>query len=393
MNTAVYPASARQRLARLRGSTLIKAFVAGGSVIVAFLICETFVRMIEPQQLVVSPSQLYRPDPVFGWRLKEDLDTVVNTGGGNVYFRTDGRGYRITGKATAQAVADRGGVTRILTIGDSFLEAASLEFEEALPERLRFGLSDHLQQAVSVSSDSAAGWDLNQYYFAARAALNREAYDVGIVFLYVGNDINSGRVDHYEPEQVVSYHTLRVPQSFSKKEVIDALLYPVNDFLEARSHLFVMSKRRLEMPLAKLGLTPMYFPAVFKISEEASDRWDVSTAICRDIYEEFRRRGAGTLFVLIPAPYQVDQAAFARYVEAFNIDVASVDLELPNKLLARRFSEASLRLVDPLPQMRLRHEAGVQLYGVVDRHLNAEGHRVLAETLLPVVKALIGEKY
>jgi lysophospholipase L1-like esterase len=135
----------------------------------------------------------------------------------------------------------------------------------------------------------------------------------------------------------------------------------------------------------------MYFPAVFELSEAASDRWEVSTAICRDIQAEFAKHDARVLFVLIPAPYQVDQAAFAKYVEAFNIDVSSVDLELPNRLLAQRFLDASLRLVDPLAEMRLRQQAGTRLYGSVDRHLNAEGHSVLAEILLPVIETLVAE--
>ena len=95
------------------------------------------------------------------------------------------------------------------------------------------------------------------------------------------------------------------------------------------------------------------------------------------------------LFVVIPTPYQVYEDVFERYVGSFNIHRASVDLYQPNRLLAVAFELNGLKLLDPIELMRERSVQAARLYGQIDGHLSAEGHRVLAEYVLPEVEKLL----
>jgi hypothetical protein len=173
---------------------------------------------------------------------------------------------------------------------------------------------------------------------------------------------------------------------------VDAILYPINDTLETRSHLFQLAKNSLQVPLGKLGLTANYFPPIFQLEEVSSKRWDTTTAISERIEHEFGSRGIPVIFVLIPTPYQVDSERFASYVRSFNIDPKTVDLDLPSRLLDDRFREKELTLVDPLLPMREKKQKGIDLYGRVDGHLNAAGHAMLADYLLPTAMESLNRK-
>ena len=162
-------------------------------------------------------------------------------------------------------------------------------------------------------------------------------------------------------------------------------LRPANDFLERRSHLFVLLKTRLDVMLMRAGLTADYFPVEFRRSEATSSRWEVTAGTCREIADAAARHGLPTLFVLLPTPFQVAPETFREYVAGFGIDTSTVDLDQPTRLLRERLAAAGLWVVDPLPEFRAAAAAGTALYGTVDRHFSPEGHALLSALVAPVV--------
>ena len=278
---------------------------------------------------------------------------------------------------------------RVLLLGDSFMEAMQVEYEQSTAGLLEVGLARRLGKPVTVSNTAVAGWDPPQYLLEARAALPRERFDVTIVALYVGNDVVPRRVEYFPARVPVEVHRLRIPRRMTKAELVDAVAYPFNDFLEVRSQLFILFKRRAETALMRWGLSAEYFPVELLRSEDRSPRWSVTADICQDIAEEGRRRGVPTVFVLIPTSLQIDRDEFWRFARGFRIDPETVDLEQPNRRLALELTTRGLRIIDALPAFRDEHRAGQQLYGRVDRHLAPAGHEVLERLLEPIVAAYL----
>src|SRR5437867_1962717 len=165
-----------------------------------------------------------------------------------------------------------------------------------------------LGEAVGVRNGGGGGWDPLQYLMEARRRLGREGFDLVIVAVYLGNDVVSRRIERYPPRTPVedSIHRFRVPQRLRYREFVDAVLYPINDFLQARSQLFNLLKQQAATLRMRLGLTAVSFPADLLRREANSPRWAVTAQICRDIARLARAHGAPTLFVLTPAPFPVD---------------------------------------------------------------------------------------
>lgn len=370
------------RLRRFQGGVAL----AGVSSLLVLGAGEVLVRLVAPQQLVLRRPDVWQAMDGLGWVHRPGVDAAINTGERTVRFITDERGFRVGSTAPV------GARWRILLLGDSFMEAMQVEYEQSTAGLLEEGLRRRLGAPVAVRNAAVGGWDPPQYLLQARAVLPRERVDLVLVALYLGNDVVPARIEHIPPRPPAEVHPLRVPRSLAAKELVDAIAYPVNDFLEVRSHLFTFLKRRGEMLLMRLGLTAEYFPVELLRREADSPRWAVTADICRDIAEVAREHGASTLFALIPTPFQVDSTEFWTFVRGFRIDPATVDLEQPNRLLARELRARGLRVVDVLPAFRDAHGTGGRLYGRVDRHFSPAGHELLAHLLEPILAGYLGKE-
>lgn len=340
------------------------------------------VRLVAPQQLVLKRPDVWQPVDSLGWVNRPNLQTTINTGERTVRVFTDRDGFRVGHAGRVE------GKKRILLLGDSFMEALQVEYEQSLAGVLEARLQERLHESVGVRNTGVGGWDPPQYLIQARRTLPGERFDLVLVAVYLGNDIVPDRIERYAPRAPVEVHRLRLPRRLSGQEFIDAVFYPVNDFLEVHSQLFVFFKTRLNVLRTRLGLTAEEFPVGLLRREAGSPRWSVTAQILSDIRDVARTRGVPTMFVLIPAPYQVDSAEFHRALKGFRLDSAAVDLDQPNRLLGAAMHAHHLDVLDVLPAFREVQRAGNRrLYGHVDLHLSPAGHELLARLVEPLVTA------
>src|SRR2546421_11549014 len=187
----------------------------------------------------------------------------------------------------------------------------------------------------------------------------------------MGNDVVTHRVERSPPGPPVDlpFQPLRLPRHLTYREFVSAVLYPINDFLKARSHLFILLKRRAATLRMRAGLSADYFPDDLLRREAASPRWAVTAQILRDIRDVARAHKTPTLFVLIPAPFQVDTAAFYQALRGYKLDAGAVDLDQPERLLTEAMRGYGLDVIDVLPEFRRAEQGGNRLYGTVDPHL------------------------
>jgi hypothetical protein len=350
-------------------------------------VIETAVRLFAPQQLIANLDNIWRPDSLLGHCHRESINEMVNFGEGTVHFVTDEHGYRINATGPDPVTAD----ISLLIIGDSFLEALAMENEFTIPQQLAKRIREENDCTVRATNTSVGAWNPNHYYRAAQRALSEDHFNAGIVFVYVANDCVE-RVDTvFSPAGIGAAHSFRLPRCLNQKEIIQSVLLPTNDFLEAHSHLYILLKNKFWVLLAKVGLTSYYFPEVFQLSQQQSIRWDNVATLSSMIQAEFHRHDTPVLFILLPALYQIYPQEFETYLTTFDIPRESVDLELPNRCLSDAFLARSLDLVDVLEPLRTQAAGGLSLYGRVDRHLNEEGHRVVADVIYPKVKTVLQE--
>jgi lysophospholipase L1-like esterase len=348
---------------------------------------EVVVRIAAPQQLIVNRPDIWTPVETLGWMHRANVDTTINTGERTVRVLTDEDGFRVGRQGRIHAMR------RVLVLGDSFMEAFQVEYEESVPGLLQRKMQERFDEPVAIRNAAVGAWDPNQYLLQLERSLGQEAYEVVLVMIFLGNDVVDYRTASYPLRAPAQVHPFRFPRTLTAQELIDSVLYPVNDMLEVRSHLFILLKKQARALLVRLGLTGEYFPPYFRASETESERWDVTADILAQIETLAEGHGSSVEFVLLPAHFQVDKTTFYEFADAFyGGDADTVDPRRPNHLLAAALREREIDFLDTLPLLETAHENGRKLYGDVDSHFTAAGHEVVAEAVAPILTARLRER-
>lgn len=359
--------------------TLLNLSLLLVATIVAIGVAELLVRVMAPQQLIHQRPDLYRPLDSLGWAHQPNVDTHVNTGDRTVSVHTDSSGFRI-------GVAGRPpGRFRILLLGDSFVAAMQVEHEQSIAGLIERCFELRTGQTAAVWNTGVSGWDPPQYYFQERRLIGVVPFDLVLVSVYLGNDVVQRRVTYLPPRQPDPRRTFRVPRRFTHAEAVDALLAPINDRLEARSHLFVFLKNRFQSILMRLGLSAVEVPMELRRDRAGSERWGLTGAFLGEIDSLASAHHIPVVFALVPSPEQVDPAVLEFRTRALGIDSASLDIDQPDRLIGAELQHRGLTFVSLLQPLRDSRARGRSLFGRVDPHLSADGHRVFWNAVAPVL--------
>lgn len=363
-----------------RGSARLALVVAAAGL--SALLLEGVIRIVAPQQIVRIHPDVWVPlEDGLGHGLAPNLDTVMNSGERDVRFRTDAQGHRIGDAAPGPADI------RILALGDSFLEAMAVPYPDTMTALLESQLGGVLEKRVQVVNTGVSGSSPNRYRLVARRELERRQHAAVVVFLFLGNDIVTRRIESRPPRAPTPRDPLRWPEGLSSREWVDAVVHPLYTRLRERSHLVVLLKQRWLGTAVRLGLTDHAFPAVLLRSEVESPRWGVTAGLCDEIAAAAALRGNPALFVLLPPDYVVDTEMGQAFALGSGFAADQADLDQAGRILTGHLEALGLQAVDTTAALRA---AGPGLYGSVDRHLSPRGHevvaRIVAAALIPLLE-------
>jgi hypothetical protein len=354
--------------------------------LVSLVVVEGLIRLLAPQSLILLRPDIYIPTEQLAWRHAPNVDTRVNTGEREIRWKTDDQGIRIGGDLSKPSEMT------LLALGDSYLEAMQVEYEDTMTALLEKRLSSRLGRSMRILNTGVGGWDPNQYRIQLEKIMgNRRISSINgvIVFVYLGNDIIGHHADNYPPRQSLARHALRLPNSLEWNELVRAVAYPINDFLETRSHLFIFVKTRLKYTLMKMGLTAYYFPRTLLKNQASSNRWKITADTLEEIAVMAKHHDLKTLFVLLPSPSEANPEEGLETANSFGITSEEIDLDQAHLLLGEQLRKRDLSVVDMTPALRAANrERMADVYGRVDNHLGRGGHQVVANTIEEVISQM-----
>lgn len=368
-------------------SLLIRLIIVVLASIMAVLMVEIFVRVFLPQSLILIRPDIWIPEDRTGYRHSPNANTRINTGEREVRWRTDQYGFRIGNNAR-----DASDFT-LVALGDSFLAAAQVNYEDTMTAILEERLSTGIHRSVRILNAGVGGWNPNHYRIQLEEILKQRSVNGIIVFIYLGNDIIDRRIDTFSPRQPTRRHSFRIPYTLRWEDWVTSIFFPVNDFFEVRSHLFILIKERLKFFFMRVGLTAHYFPQTLLLREASADRWKVTANILEEISDIGKAHGVNTIFVMIPSLVEANPAEGRKTAEAFGIRVEDVDFDQAHILLGKALSSRDLTVVDTTSALRVAiAEIKNDIYGSVDTHLGKGGHQIVAKCIEDKVLELLSAR-
>jgi len=198
------------------------------STVIALFIAEIGLRIFYPQRLGV-------------W---------YNTRDGMVMHWPNLRTHRVNGRKEVQInslgmrdrehnVKRKGDTFRILLLGDSFMEAFQVSFEESFTKPLARCLQQSTDQVVEVINAAVSGWGSDDQL----AYLNRYGVefkpDLILVAMTLHNDVSDNLRERYHI--IVGEKLLARP--VRDRGVFEYMIVQIKDFIAAHSHLYQLYRK------------------------------------------------------------------------------------------------------------------------------------------------------
>ncbi|MFH1138658.1 MAG: GDSL-type esterase/lipase family protein [Pseudomonadota bacterium] len=357
---------------------------------------------ITARVLNLAPPRLGQADPIYGYAHIPGSSLVSTSG---VKIEIGAHGFR----GPAPSLEKKPGTFRVVFLGDSFLFAEALPWNEVFTTRLNDSFQN---QGLPIETINLGvnGYGTVQEYLVYRHLARNYRPDLVIVCFYAGNDL---RDNYPPPEHLPGFELvggeLR-PVSFTTPR-----RGPVRDFLRRRLRIYSYlpdlwrravnnslfkflgreEKRRFEADKAQFDWRPTgeWAPDVLG-PEHLGPAWRLTLAVLEKLFREIQRDGGEPGLCVFPIVTQV----YDRYWEALKRQYPARETETwdrfkPQKTLENFCRERHLPFF-PVSRALVERarERQEEFYLEKDFHFNARAHRVLAEVLGPAIEKIFREK-
>lgn len=400
-------------------SILANVALTAVSLVLSLIIVELALRLVIPVDSQ-RPFDFRIPHPILGWVLQPNTTYLYEIPEGKVSVTYNSEGWR----DLEHAVEKPDGVFRILVLGDSFMEANSVQLGSTFHRKVE-ELARAVGKNVEVINMGVAGYGTLQEYLVFQHIGHLYKPDLVLVGFFTGNDlINSslalesileeeGQVTNARPflnlngstswkitpvdfqAAQLSYAKNKASLEAKRNKLTEKLVFlrllsesvariPVPEFLKNQEgQPEPVNKRDYE--LALMGVNYCVEPAEF------TQAWDTTKRIFTKFKEEVQAYGGELVVFSVPAIEEVS----LEYMQAVIADVVYPDKlcleEAPGHArLAHMLNELDIEHISLLPDFRrVMREDEINLYQS-DLHWNPKGHALAAER---VVSELISRGY
>ena len=280
------------------------------------------------------------------------------------------------------AVKKKEGTFRILLLGDSYMEALQVPFDESFPKLLEDRLRESGVQAVEVVNAAVSGWGTeDELAYLTRYGKHLEP-DLILVAMTLHNDVSDNMREQFYTLMDGRLQARPVRET----PTIEHLMLQVKGFIASHSHLSQLWRKYwYRRDIQNSGRLLNHHVANLLSgadTENMARGWQLTFEELRAIKTEGAGIGAEMAVVLIPLSLQLSNDKMVKLVAQNNISRQDTSYRRPQDMMIKFGTTEGLETIDMLPTFReweeKRHE---QLYLEADGHWNSNGHRLAADQI------------
>lgn len=373
-----------------------------GSLALSFVAIEVMLAIFYPQKIIAKPffhiqSFFCQYDQNLGWVNKPDYRGAVRVASDFSFFVTqNSKGLRDREHPHTRIAGKR----RIAVLGDSFVWGFGVKDSEVFSEVI-----EATAPKLEVINMGVSGYDTGQEYLTYINEGHKYQPDLLVLAFYMndlnelGCSINYGYPKPYVPtgRQPLSFSNIPVPKTEETERKLygnpSSLFGNVKKILRRNTHIYPFIVGRLNsiawmrQLFLLTGLGDDYSRQLKGIpySEINDDKEidDILRLIVLELQRVSRKQGVEFLLVNIPIREGDKTAAY----NGFNEGTAKQN-NLISEGLGRLCKKESIHFLDLLPVIRSEQARGIRCYSSYDKdiHLNREGHRLFAESIINWVR-------
>lgn len=331
---------------------------------------EVVLRMVYPQQLGIwyaLPDGIVIHPPGLSTHLEDfNLDIQFNS------FGMRDREHSIESP-------ERKSVFRILVLGDSFMEAQQVAFEESFPHLLEARLRTLLHRDVEVINCSVSGWGQDDEL----AYLERYAQSLRPNLILVAMTLHNDVTDNMREQYYALKEGTLVPKPVPQMSNTELALLRIKGFLASHSHLWqLLRKYKASGEVQKLAtaLDNHVLQLVAKRDEHDVEKgWRLTSELVNRIQHVGQSFGAETMVMLIPLKMQLQPEVLDAFLARHGKAADEIVLDQPQRKIREHAVNTHLIILDLLPEFRTWLKASHASLYLEEGHWNVDGHKLAAD--------------
>jgi GDSL-like Lipase/Acylhydrolase family len=268
------------------------------------------------------------------------------------------------------------GVFRVLVLGDSFIEALQVPFEESFTSLLQRELAGRTPGRVEVINASVSGWGTDDELQYLTRYGRRFRPDLIVVAMTLYNDVNDNLRERF--------HMMRdgtlVERTGTRASSLDYKIIQLKGLLASRFQtyqLLIRAKRAREMRVEAQQLSTHVSGLFVPADQRVSRGLELTRLLLERIRVVASEDGGRVVLVLIPLGVQLSDRQFAEFAGAGAGDTQGSQIDRPQRELKRIAERAGIEVIDLLPGFReWAASGGAALYLSRDGHWDRPGHRL-----------------
>jgi hypothetical protein len=363
-----------------------RALLVGVGVLLGLLLSELVVRLAGPVLPAnFSTRALQERHGLYGVFHRRGGSAWIRDPEFTTFVRFNSAGLRGPEISPAPA-AD---TTRILVLGDSFVEGSEVHENETLPAQLAEEMSR--TSPTEALNAGVRGWGTAQeYLYLVHEGLQLQP-DVVVFVLYVGNDLadNSQELSSAAPNGQVSRPTYTLEHGALVPHPVTLTAAPAWAPLLAsarsRSSLFNLMEGGVATKLAYADqeevLRSTHRQVFANPPPPAWERsWRVTESLIAAARDAAEHSGAQFIMVIAPHKAQLDATEWERLIRGSPVRGTTWDQSIPVRRLTSSALESGVHAIDLLPTLQAAPDPS-SLYFAENSHWTARGHRLVAQTI------------
>ena len=387
------------------------------SICLSFLMAEFVLRKSRPPD--TGKSYEFRvPHPVYGWVLQAGASYRNYLPEATVRVSYNSEGWRDVEHSKEKSA----GVFRILVLGDSFMEAYSVDLESSFHKRVE-GMIRKLGVQAELINMGVGGYGTLQEYLVFRQEGIVYSPDIVLLGFYVSNDVTNNSMEleamlvdvkseihsrpFLDPKKTAEWKIIPVDIDGARRryEQAQSINYPLGKTLTRRSVLlWIVSEEimrvvnqvssffentsnsdneseRVHIENMRLALSGVHY---CNEPPEFTRAWDITKRILFRLKHDVESNGGRLIVFTVPS---IDESRVDNEKERVDSSSHAVSGCLKKTAgynrLHQVLDEVGVELIDLLPEFRrVTKEKGVELFWKSDRHWNSEGHAFAAERVV-----------
>lgn len=274
------------------------------------------------------------------------------------------------------------GSFRILVLGDSFMEALQVKFEDSFVALLEKQLQAGTRRSVEVINASVSGWGTDdELEYLTRVGLKLEP-DLIVVAMTLHNDISDNLLEEYHSFQggmLKQRPVSLVPwDSFA--------MLKVKEWLAAHSHLYQVLLRAARFSRVSAEAKHLHSHVGDLIRRTPTDEvkvgWDMTHQLFEKILDAGRTIHAEVVVVLLPLSLQVYTEDLSDFLTSNDLRREDIELLKPQEMMKDFGKRVGLPTIDLLPMFRdTKAKCKCSMFLKDDGHWNEAGHKVAADVV------------